>query len=278
MPLVVISGIPCAGKSQRAQQLVDDWTQRLTATQSGRQIHWLRDETLGISKTAYDASVAEKRARGQLLSAVERLLSRDDFVIADGLNYIKGLRYQLYCVARAISTPHCVMHVATPTDRATEWNAQHSDGYPLDMFDNLVSRYEEPNGMTRWDSPLFTVLYTDDAPPLDAIWDALVHRKAPPPLLATAVKPVTATNYLQELDKVTQDIINTLLEAQKDALVDQVTVPNVSVKLNMPTQSVNLASLRRLRRQYININRMHVLLGTDRIAEQFVEYLNTNLQ
>jgi tRNA uridine 5-carbamoylmethylation protein Kti12 len=25
------------------------------------------------------------------------------------MNYIKGFRYQLYCVARAISTPHCVV-------------------------------------------------------------------------------------------------------------------------------------------------------------------------
>lgn len=51
----------------------------------------------------------EKKARGALLSAVERLLSKDDIVIADGMNYIKGFRYQLYCVARAIGTPHCVV-------------------------------------------------------------------------------------------------------------------------------------------------------------------------
>ena len=51
----------------------------------------------------------EKKARGAMLSAVERLLTRDDIVIADGMNYIKGFRYQLYCVARGISTPHCVV-------------------------------------------------------------------------------------------------------------------------------------------------------------------------
>lgn len=44
-----------------------------------------------------------------MLSAVERVLSKDDIVIADGLNYIKGFRYQLYCIARAIGTPHCVV-------------------------------------------------------------------------------------------------------------------------------------------------------------------------
>jgi len=45
-----------------------------------------------------------------MLSAVERLLSKDDLIIADGMNYIKGFRYQLYCVARAVGTPHCVVN------------------------------------------------------------------------------------------------------------------------------------------------------------------------
>lgn len=51
-----------------------------------------------------------------MLSAVERTLSKDDIVIADGMNYIKGFRYQLYCVARAISTPHCVVCVIISYD------------------------------------------------------------------------------------------------------------------------------------------------------------------
>ena len=47
-------------------------------------------------------------------------------------------------------------------------------GYPHDIFENLVFRYEEPNGMTRWDSPLFTVPFDDETPPYEAIWDALI--------------------------------------------------------------------------------------------------------
>lgn len=47
-------------------------------------------------------------------------------------------------------------------------------GYPTDIFDNLVFRFEEPNGMTRWDSPLFTVPFDDATPPCDEIWNALV--------------------------------------------------------------------------------------------------------
>ena len=40
---------------------------------------------------------------------MERALNKKDVVIADAGNYIKGFRYQLYCIARALSTPHCVV-------------------------------------------------------------------------------------------------------------------------------------------------------------------------
>jgi tRNA uridine 5-carbamoylmethylation protein Kti12 len=40
---------------------------------------------------------------------VKRVLSRDDIVIADGLNYIKGFRYQLNCEAKAVQTTSCVV-------------------------------------------------------------------------------------------------------------------------------------------------------------------------
>lgn len=158
----------------------------------------------------YREARTEKDARAEEYSAVKRALARDTIVIADGLNYIKGFRYQLYCEAKAVQTPSCVViglpslvmsrwlacvwglielnrlttleiHVGTPVDKCQEVNStrladadQDRCGYATDYFDNLIYRYEEPNGMTRWDSPLFTVLYDDETPPLDAIWDALI--------------------------------------------------------------------------------------------------------
>ena len=43
------------------------------------------------------------------MSSVERLLNKDTVVIADAMNYIKGFRYQLYCVAKSLRTPHCIV-------------------------------------------------------------------------------------------------------------------------------------------------------------------------
>lgn len=62
-------------------------------------------------------------------------------------------------------------------------------GYPQDIFNDLVYRYEEPNGMTRWDSPLFTVLYEDEKPPFEDIWEAMIGSEGKSKL----VKPNQAT-------------------------------------------------------------------------------------
>jgi protein KTI12 len=43
-------------------------------------------------------------------AGVERFLSKDVVVILDSMNYIKGYRYELYCIARAMRTPNCVVH------------------------------------------------------------------------------------------------------------------------------------------------------------------------
>ena len=45
---------------------------------------------------------AEKNSRASFKAAVERGLEKDSVLIADDLNYIKGYRYELFCIARAL--------------------------------------------------------------------------------------------------------------------------------------------------------------------------------
>ena len=93
------------------------------------------------------------------------------------------------------------VHIGTSVEKCREINEgllrdkDHDAGYSSDIFDNLVYRYEEPNGMTRWDSPLFTVPFDDEAPPCDAIWDAMIGSEGKPKI----VKPNTATMLVRPL-------------------------------------------------------------------------------
>jgi len=178
-------------------------------------------------------------------------MSRDDIVIADGMNYIKGYRYQLYCEAKSLLTPSCVVQIGAPADKCREWNkniAQQTDQagsldknerkpYAEDVLDNLIFRYEEPNGMTRWDSPLFVIPWEDKEIPGQDIWDAMVNAGTVRPNQATVMvgypvshnlvykrwtnlammpQPAAAdSNYLQTLDKTTQEVVALILEYQK---------------------------------------------------------------
>jgi len=73
-----------------------------------------------VSRSVYHTAKAEKDARAEEYSAVKRVLSRDDIVIADGMNYIKGFRYQLYCEAKALQTPSCVVSTHSCSKQALE--------------------------------------------------------------------------------------------------------------------------------------------------------------
>ncbi|KAK3814002.1 MAG: chromatin associated protein KTI12, partial [Benniella sp.] len=286
MPLVILSGLPSSGKTRRAQELKTFFEARLASQSQDEsssrskdyRIHIVNDESLGLDKQqCYNTAPNEKKARGALMSAVERLLSKDDIVIVDSLNYIKGFRYQLYCLARAISTPHCVVFCACNPDVAREWNKE-SNAYPEKIFEELIVRFEEPDSRTKWDSPLF-VIVPEDKLPEDEIWDAVVLKKAPPPNLSTVVKVVKETNYLYEFDQTTQNVIQAILDAQKSGdPTKQIMAPLSSIPLQLPpTREVTLSELRRLRRQFTSINKMHTLLDMTRVAEGFVEYLNQNL-
>ena len=117
MQLILISGYPAAGKTYRSNQLVDFFRSKIQASPDARISHLLvchiNNQSLGLNRDAYRDARTEKDARAAEYSAVKRALGKDTIVIADGLNYIKGFRYQLYCEAKAVQTPSCVVSVSS---------------------------------------------------------------------------------------------------------------------------------------------------------------------
>lgn len=230
------------------------------------------------------------------------MLSNKDIVILDHANYIKGWRYQLYCEAKAVRSTHCVVHVGTPKEKAKEVNEdrltrmtageeqdekaevrEEERPYERECWENLVYRYEEPNAFTRWDSPLFTVLWEDATPPYDEIWEALIGsdggKKVVRPNAATIMKAPSSEDYLYELDRTTQGILNQILEWSKDhpgeggGEIDA----GEGLELELPSNPVGLPALQRLRRQFISLNRQ-TPVSVKRIKESFVAYLNQSFE
>ncbi|KAF3281886.1 hypothetical protein TWF970_001842 [Orbilia oligospora] len=303
MPLIMMSGFPASGKTTRANQIRDFFNSKIaelspTDPRVARlKLHVVSDGGLGVSKEVYREARPEKDARATFYGAVKRLLSADDIVIADGMNYIKGYRYQLHCESKALLTPSCVVYVGTPAEKCKEWNAAKGsekreggeetggegkgdswEAYAPDVLDNLIFRYEEPNGMTRWDSPLFVVPWMDEDIPGEEIWNAMVNNEAVKPHLATVLKPAAEANYLQILDKTTQDVVSAVLDYQKtNGAGGSVKISEASTTIELPANHVGLAQLQRIRRQFISFNRQHTAERT-RLKSMFVEYLNKELE
>ena len=112
----MISGYPSSGKTHRSHQLIEYFKSKIHSSSDLRisrlTVVHINDQTLGLKREDYREAQSEKEARATHYSAVKRALGRDSIVIADGLNYIKGFRYQLYCEAKAVQTPSCVVGTA----------------------------------------------------------------------------------------------------------------------------------------------------------------------
>ncbi|XP_061679720.1 protein KTI12 homolog isoform X2 [Syngnathoides biaculeatus] len=274
MPLIVMCGYPCSGKTRRAEELKVYFEQN-----TDRKVHLVGDSSLAAEKNVvYADSQKEKQVRAALKAEVERKINKDDVVILDSLNYIKGYRYELFCLIKHAQTPHCLVYCLTSDDVSTGWNTSRDpeEQYAQEILEALVLRFEAPDSRNRWDSPLFNIL-RDDTLPYEAINDALFKRKPPPPNQSTQSQPLESANFLYELDKITQDILMAIFNAQKTSIPgDRVSIPGATEKIEL-NRNVNMAELRKFRRQFISYSKMHPTENTGQISNMFVQYVNKSL-
>jgi len=274
MPFIMMCGLPCSGKTTRSNELKSCF----------ENVHHVSSKLItehrpDVQKNlVYSDSTREKELRSTLKSEVQRIINKDDVLILDAPNYIKGYRYELYCVSKSAQTPQCIIYCATTAELASRWNEgrQEKERYTQEVFDGLVMRFEAPEDRNRWDSPLFIVTPGDELP-YDQIHDALFHRKAPPPNLSTLSQPLSATNFLHELDAVTQSVIATIVEHAKTGVPgDLITIPGASDKLTL-SRLVPLPELQRLRRQFIGYTKTLSLDDSSKITNLFVQFLNSRI-
>lgn len=196
MPLIILAGLPSSGKSYRANELKEYF--------SGSKAKVVKviseNEAVpraGYAKNEYFADFQkEKRVRSDLKSDVIRHLNKDDVVIFDAGNYIKGYRYEVYCASKSARVSQCTVFCAISDPAIMCFNSQKLLEDVADVEDNscvpyseetlkaLKMRFEEPQGNNRWDSPLFTV-FPETKLDFQAIYSSLFEQGPPPPNLST---------------------------------------------------------------------------------------------
>ena len=114
-PLIVLCGKPCSGKTTVAHQIAD------FIKEKGKEVEIINLESVKLERqSAYGcnsyfqlfhsiASFDEKNTHEVIKTQVSRRLRADNFVILDTMNFIKGYRYEMYCIARGCRTSRCVV-------------------------------------------------------------------------------------------------------------------------------------------------------------------------
>ncbi|KAL1366793.1 hypothetical protein HN51_020859 [Arachis hypogaea] len=299
MALVVICGQPCSGKSKAALCLAES----LKESEVKYQVRIIDEASFHLDRNeSYANMPSEKNLRGVLRSEVDRSVAKDNIIIVDSLNSIKGYRYELWCLARAAGIRYCVVYCDVEENNCRKWNeerrAKGEASYNDTIFDDLVRRFERPDSRNRWDAPLFELWPHRDG--IDkscaAIVDAVSYLtkkvdsktrdvKILQPTIATQTSRFSDANSLYELDKATQEVTNTIAEAQSQSFGGPLV--GISVGKDLPTinisRPVGLPELRRMRRTFIKLTGQTSLSGppppsdADSAKRMFIDYLNREL-
>ncbi|KAL3232696.1 Protein KTI12 [Nakaseomyces bracarensis] len=286
MPLVLLCGYPLSGKSTVASKLAD----YLKSKNCNVTLH--TDKSVGYTHDDYRESLDERKLRNEIISVVRRDLSRNNIVVIDSLNYIKGFRYQLHCEAKNMNTSFLLIHCVSPYNAIVERN-NSSNSWDQSLIDQLIQRFEEPNDSNRWDSPCITILTTESD-------DILAHQKDIDDILITSnsgaskkinklsqnnptvLKAATSSNFIQVLDATLTDTIKKIIQEVSNGTSQRIILSENRdinepgcIYLDIPPQAqITLPRLNRLKRQFIQLNKNLRDVDQERIVPLFVAYLD----
>lgn len=308
MSLFLMCGFPASGKTTIANKL-----SQLFQT-DGRKVTIIRDGDAAINHTNhqppttataceapsdskdgaqtradwYASAAAEKKSRAQLRTSVERALSDTRaIVLVDSLNYIKGFRYELFCLAKTAGVTYAVIHADSPASvchardgtRATRGD----DSYGPSVLTALISRFEPPNPNTRWDSPLLPVDVAH-AQYDERIAEVYTRLRGGAPLvtsMATRQFCAPQVDVLGEIDRVTRAAEAALIQhVQGGAAVgDRLPVPGTSAVIHLQRKP-RISELRDMRRAYLNFCRMHPPKASmpATMLDEYLQYMNEQLR
>ena len=187
MPSLIITGHPAVGKTIFTSLLA---SRAIAHTAISKVIHITERSACHLSKSeCYTTAHAEKETRAALKSVFDQHVTnlgskKDTLVILDSLNYIKGYRYELYCISKAAGERHGVIWImGSKSDEermvgvsdsdvlASQRNQKRiqkvvdmenngvtgGDYYENHIINELIARFEPPDERNRWENPLYKV-------------------------------------------------------------------------------------------------------------------------
>ena len=239
MALVVLCGVPGSGKTTLANNL------KTAFAALGRDCVIVPEPS--VEDGAFSSSRRETTARSDFKAAVHRSLVPDRVVIADGMNFIKGLRYELWCFAREVGMGFCCAFCEVSEEDAIERSKAR---YTERQLSDLIGRMERPSDTHKWDRPLILVTDPNDADTINSI----VTQALAPTSKLVAKKATSKTgmgNSAQvndQIDRVINEFSAELLRVQDTVpLGGKITICGATLVLK---KKLNPGQLKRAKREF----------------------------
>lgn len=213
MPLIIVTGLPSSGKSKLAHDIHSYITKKLEQEGNSLQIRIVTDsDNLDWDgrNSIYMSIPKEKELRGWLRSEVQRYLNLNQIVILDASVYIKGFRYEIYCIAKEAKTQYCIIEKLIDPETCWKWNVESiskledsgekdpdspEPGYSRATFDALVMRYEKCDESNRWDRPLMRLNSENDQLDMEELYKLVTKGEPLAPNKCTSLTSTTTTIY-----------------------------------------------------------------------------------
>ncbi|XP_075240613.1 protein KTI12 homolog [Convolutriloba macropyga] len=285
MPLLLIVGPPCCGKSSLAKRLNDFFE----ANSSIESVTMISDDLIYADAAKsrdilYKDASLEKQMRGRLKDEVTRVLNSTKLVILDAQNYIKGFRYELYCVVKAAKTTQCVIYLNSTLDQSLSLN-KTSNLYSEETIRALYLRFEAPQPKARWDSPLYEVYPESiDELSLDSIKQSLTSGNVLPPNMSTQNPPRMGAETLYDLDKLTQKLCAQIMSKLVDCEIgDTITLNTMIGDMNGPTErlkvtrKLSMPELQRIRRHFLEFYKSHTFKDPNQVPTVFFQFVSNSM-
>ncbi|CAB3366288.1 Hypothetical predicted protein [Cloeon dipterum] len=239
MPLVLLTGLPCSGKTTRAMQL------KGYLEKANQQVEVVSENEVINRKPADFSDVflvqnKEKLLRGEIKSEVQRLLGKNTFVIVDAGNYLKSFRYELYCLSKTARETFCVIHCEVSEADAWQWNEANPVDrkiYSKKEFDELLLRYECPDSKNRWDAPLYTLHSVEDLD-FEAIVNPLLRKSPAKANQSTVTMHSLPSNVICNIDQITKEAIQKVIKSETHSHIFSSSVVPQAKLLKIQTQFV----------------------------------------
>lgn len=292
MPLVIVCGKPCTGKSTVAQKLSD------YLKETGHNVVIVSGRSLGYGVDAVTGE--DDTTRALLRASVERAIAHaGTVVICDAPNEVRGFRYELHCISKARATPCCTIYCTVPDAVSDEWNKsaattttttttaaaaaandkeQQQQRYSEETLTDMRERFEPPTKHNRWEKPLFTIEKDTDIP-FEGIVAALFETDAPKPNMSTAEEAQSTAANMHTLDSATREVVSAVLRAVNEPSFvpgDTVSLAPAASKAIVLHRKVGPAELGRLRRQFVRMSEGFASSITSP-AEAFAAFLASSL-